>query len=254
MFRVKGWSTFQHYRNRRPPWIKLHRTLLENKEWHKLGYASRALAITIWLMASEHEDQSSGLVTDDYEELAFRARMKDMDVVEAVKELIKQGFIEIVQAEIPNLLAPRYQLATPEGEGETKTESDSPALGANAPVGKTVPQMGKEIEEVVGWADDPRWFGDYSRLTVWLQQGCLYEEDILPTIKRVMKKKTGSRPSNLKYFENAVADAKASRLQPMKEGKPHEAHRKSSGNDKSQRAKAAILDGLGIVVGAGAAE
>jgi hypothetical protein len=28
--RVKNWSEFQHYKDRNPPWIKLHRTLLDH--------------------------------------------------------------------------------------------------------------------------------------------------------------------------------------------------------------------------------
>ena len=37
--RVKNWSAFQHYRHRRPPWIKLHRGLLDDFAWHRLPEA-----------------------------------------------------------------------------------------------------------------------------------------------------------------------------------------------------------------------
>ena len=38
--RVKNWAEFQHYRSRRPPWIKLHRGLLDDYAWHRLPEAS----------------------------------------------------------------------------------------------------------------------------------------------------------------------------------------------------------------------
>lgn len=126
MLRVKGWADFQHYKDRRPPWIKLHRELLENRKWHKLSYASRSLAICIWLLASEHEDPMSGLVDDDPEELAFRARMPEKEIVQSIKELIKQGFVEQIKTDASDLLSVCYQDASPEAEaeaeGKTKTE------------------------------------------------------------------------------------------------------------------------------------
>ena len=30
----KNWSQFQHYKGRRPPWIKLHRALLDEDDNH----------------------------------------------------------------------------------------------------------------------------------------------------------------------------------------------------------------------------
>ena len=37
--RIKNWAEFQHYRTRRPPWIKLHRGLLDDYAWHCLPEA-----------------------------------------------------------------------------------------------------------------------------------------------------------------------------------------------------------------------
>ena len=64
MLRVKGWQKFQHYKDRRPPWIKLSRELLDNRKWFKLSDASRSLAIMLWLIASEHDDPSVTLSMD----------------------------------------------------------------------------------------------------------------------------------------------------------------------------------------------
>ena len=125
MLRVRGWSKFQHYKDRRPPWLKLHVELLANFKWHKLSSDSKALAICIWIVACEHDDPKSGLVTDDPEELAFRAQMDEKVVVQSIKQLIQQGFIEHIETDASDLLAPCYQLAAPEAEAEGETESET---------------------------------------------------------------------------------------------------------------------------------
>src|SRR5580765_8214402 len=56
VLRIKDWSRFQHYKHRRPPWIRLHRSLLEDPTWHSLPLASRALAPMLWLLASETQE------------------------------------------------------------------------------------------------------------------------------------------------------------------------------------------------------
>lgn len=52
----RRWSDFQHYKDRRPPWIKLHKALLDDREYQRLPLASRALAPMLWLLASESKD------------------------------------------------------------------------------------------------------------------------------------------------------------------------------------------------------
>ena len=48
----KDWGKFQHYRNRRPPWINLHRHLLDNQRFMCLPLASRALAPMVLRIAA----------------------------------------------------------------------------------------------------------------------------------------------------------------------------------------------------------
>jgi len=44
--KIKNWHKFQHYKHRNPPWIKLHRGLLDDPEWFALsGDASKVLAM-----------------------------------------------------------------------------------------------------------------------------------------------------------------------------------------------------------------
>jgi hypothetical protein len=119
-FRVKNWKEFQHYQNRKPPWIKLHRGLLDDYDWHRLPDASKALAPMLWLLASESEE---GLISLSAEEIAFRLRTTEQKVDAALKPLISAGFLSVEQV-ASNALATRYQDACSEREGETEEKKE----------------------------------------------------------------------------------------------------------------------------------
>lgn len=85
----KNWPKFQHYKNRKPPWIKLYRELLDDCEFACLPVASMALAPRLWLLASEYE---KGEITASVKQIAFRLRMTESDFSKAVSCLIESGF------------------------------------------------------------------------------------------------------------------------------------------------------------------
>lgn len=115
--RVKNWTKFQHYKNRTPPWIKLHRDILDDFKFHALPLASRALAPCIWLLASESDD---GTVDVSPEFLSWRLRITPSEADRAVTGLINNGFL------IPasTMLAPCLHDACLETEGETEEETE----------------------------------------------------------------------------------------------------------------------------------
>ena len=51
----KNWEKFQHFKDRRPPWIKLYRDLLDDVSWHELAPDLAKTLVMIWLIASEGE-------------------------------------------------------------------------------------------------------------------------------------------------------------------------------------------------------
>ncbi len=116
----KNWDTFQHYTDRKPSWIKLHRALLDDYHFSCLPVASRALAPCLWLLASEYE---AGKITADFDEIAFRLRMTKGELCEALNPLIEAGFFKCDSA----MLADRKQDAIPEKrdiENIEKTETE----------------------------------------------------------------------------------------------------------------------------------
>jgi hypothetical protein len=112
----KNWSAFQHYRDRKPAWIKLHRGLLDDYEFACLPVASRALAPMLWLLASEYQD---GAIDASEAEIAFRARMSVADLVSALTPLIDKGFFVA-----SNMLAECKHVAIPEREKEREGETE----------------------------------------------------------------------------------------------------------------------------------
>jgi len=90
-FKVKNWSEFQHYTDRSPPWIKLHKKLLDDYDYQRLPLASRALAPMLWLLASESRD---GSFPANLDQIAFRLHISETELIDALDPLIRRGFIE----------------------------------------------------------------------------------------------------------------------------------------------------------------
>ena len=112
----KNWSIFQHYKDRCPPWIKLHRDLLNDREYMGLPLASKALAPLLWLLASEAKN---GTFDASVDELMFRLRLTQKEIEQGIKPLIDKGFFVIASG----VLADRLQAAIPETETEKEKET-----------------------------------------------------------------------------------------------------------------------------------
>lgn len=88
----KNWHEFQHYKDRSPAWIKLHKSILDNYEYHQLPLASKALAPFIWLLASEYTD---GKIDAPIEKIAFRVRLTVKELESALQPLISSTFFTV---------------------------------------------------------------------------------------------------------------------------------------------------------------
>lgn len=56
-FKVKNFEKFQHYKDRSPPWIKLHGALLEDYDFGVLPDAAKGHLLMIWILASRMENK-----------------------------------------------------------------------------------------------------------------------------------------------------------------------------------------------------
>lgn len=128
----KGWEHFQHYKKRRPPWIKLYRNILDDYDFQCLQLASKALAPCLWLIASEHEE---GLIVVDFAKLSWRLRVPEMQVQEAIKELIDKGFFIVASG----MLAECLHDAIPETEQSSEENIVPTVLVDQRPTKPAVP-------------------------------------------------------------------------------------------------------------------
>jgi hypothetical protein len=120
LLQPRNWAKFQHYKDRCPPWIKLHRDLLNDREFMCLPIASKALAPLLWLLASESKDGSFDASVD---ELVFRLRVSHSEVQQGLKPLIDKGFFVVASG----VLAECLQVAIPEREAEKEKETKTEA-------------------------------------------------------------------------------------------------------------------------------
>ena len=92
-FKIKNWLEYQHYKNRRPPWIKIHNSLQEDYEFLCLPDASKLHLISIWLLASRSSKINGGgepLLPADEKYLTSRAGLK---APIRLKPLVDKGFL-----------------------------------------------------------------------------------------------------------------------------------------------------------------
>ena len=88
--RLTNWEELQHYKDRTPPWIKLHNSILENYQFECLHDASKAHLFAIMLLASRTNNQ----IPADPEWIKRKiCANTDIDL----KALVDSGFIEIYQ-------------------------------------------------------------------------------------------------------------------------------------------------------------
>lgn len=112
--RVKNWESFQHYKDRSPPWVKLHRDLLRDYSFSCLQDASKAHLMLIWLLASQLDNK----IPHDPEWI--RKQIGSSEPVN-LKPLIDAGFL-IPEQDATKTLAPCKQSAMLETEAETEKE------------------------------------------------------------------------------------------------------------------------------------
>ena len=113
--KIKNWSKFQHFRDRRPPWIKLYRDVLDDIEWHELDPLASKVLVMCWLIASENDGNLPPAKT-----LAFRLRMSEKQTNDCLNKLshwLEQDDIDVISE--------RYQDDLPETERETEIEKET---------------------------------------------------------------------------------------------------------------------------------
>lgn len=86
---VPNLEKYQHYKDRTPPWIKLHNSILEDYEFGSLPDASKYHLVAIWLLASRTSNKlpaDSGWISKKIEATG----KVNLDL------LVEHGFLEYI--------------------------------------------------------------------------------------------------------------------------------------------------------------
>ena len=105
---IKNFAKHQHYKDRRPPWIKLHVEVLDDYHFSCLQDASKAHLMLLWVLASKMDNRIPY-------DLAFLSKKLGTTSPIDIEELVLQGFIELSQDD-STPLASRKQSAMTETE------------------------------------------------------------------------------------------------------------------------------------------
>ena len=99
---IKNWDTFQHYSKRNPPWIKLHRAILDDYAFCSLSDAAKGHLMLLWIYGS----QNDGKVPNDPAFLERKLSCQNLDM----EVFIAAGFllpIDRGKIALAPMLAPR---------------------------------------------------------------------------------------------------------------------------------------------------
>jgi hypothetical protein len=111
---IRNWKKFQHFKDRKPPWVKLYRDILDDLDWHELDATASKVLIMCWLIASEDDGRLPPVKT-----LAFRLRMSEKQTNDCLNKLshwLEQDDISVISE--------RYQSDSLETETETEKETE----------------------------------------------------------------------------------------------------------------------------------
>lgn len=118
---VKNFSKFQHYKDRRPLWIKFYGSILDDYAFVQLPDATKAHLMLLWQVAATHGNR----IPNDpkYIALATKARSRvNIAALLSAGFLVDADAIEETDDSASNLLADGYRDASPEKNREEERE------------------------------------------------------------------------------------------------------------------------------------
>jgi hypothetical protein len=93
---IKNWQNLQHYKDRRPEWIKLYSSLLQTYEYVGLTDTSKLLLFTLYLLASRTIE---GTIPYDLSYIRQQGAISAPITSEHIQELVDKGFLALTDKE-----------------------------------------------------------------------------------------------------------------------------------------------------------
>lgn len=226
--RIVNWESFQHYKDRNPPWIKLHRELLTSETWVSSSNDDRVLAIAIMMLAAE----CNNLIPANPRYIQRRAYLeKEPDL----SGLVSLKFIEIIEQS--DSASKPLASARPETENRDREQKEEGsvaiATGAAAPhpidLKATVFNSGASLLVRKGMSSDRSArsllgrlrskYGDAPVIDALAALERANPSDPAPYLTEILEKRYGTRNSlrgnrpdpSLDFYRQATAELEAER-------------------------------------------
>jgi len=156
--KIKNWSRHQHFKDRRPPWIKLYRDILDDPEWYSLDAEAAKLLVMLWLLASENEGELPNIKT-----ISFRLRMPEKHISAQLSKLSHW-----MERDDINVISPRYQAVSDDLLTISATDIETPLRDRE----ETETETEKDITAPIGgfedfWKAYPKKAGKANALREW---------------------------------------------------------------------------------------
>jgi hypothetical protein len=142
---IPNWDRFQHYKDRRPAWIKNYTELLDKDEYWNLSGHQRGVLHGTWMAFARSDCQLPGDTLTLSRRLGVKVTTADIDA------LIQAGFLRLSASKV---IAKRKQVASPtrarargrkEVEREKETETSVVSPTRNGPHDATEQHGSEEI-------------------------------------------------------------------------------------------------------------
>ena len=181
-FTIRNLERFQHYKHRRPPWVKWHREVLDNPEI--MGLPDAALAIVPCLLLIASERGVDGCVPFDAEWLSWRLRRRVR--LPALEKLLESGFIAPCLQHASNCLQAQAKPCseTEQSRDRVETEAAKRSVAANGDLG--FPEWWEELRT---WfkACNRRLAYKQEARKLWKAKGCANHHELI--IERTKKQR-----------------------------------------------------------------
>lgn len=149
--RVAKWETFQHYKDRAPPWIKLHRSLMTSETWVSASTEGRVLAVACMMLAADTGNEIPA-------NSRYIRRVAYLDFEPDFVELVDLGFLEWIEKPRENDDPPDDASAvladarpeTEQSRAETELEPDDSCASGDALEPEHIVEHWNEIAPTLG--------------------------------------------------------------------------------------------------------
>jgi hypothetical protein len=202
---IVNWATHQHYKDRNPPWIKLHRELLTSETWVSSSNDDRVLAIAIMMLASECGNKIPAN-TRYIQRRAYLEREPDLSGLIALK------FIEIIEENVdaskPQASArPETETETENRDREQNTEANASDEKSSSPIDlkAAIFASGVPLLQSTGTTDRHarsmlgRWrkdYGDGAVLDALAFAQTVSPSEAIPYITKTLENRSGRQPNS----------------------------------------------------------